>query len=128
MDDREFERLVEAAIETLPQEFLEKLKNVAVVVEDLPTPSQIKKLRERGGTGLLLGLYEGVPQTKRRHYGVGGTLPDKITVFKESLMAISPTRLDLITNVRNTVIHEIAHHFGMDEKMVRDAEKSKLRK
>lgn len=122
MNDEEFHQLVDAAVASIPEEFLQKLDNVAVVVEDLPTPSQLQKLRARGERGFLLGLYEGVPQTKRRYYGIGGQLPDKITIFRRPLLAISRTKVDLMIKVRNTVIHEIAHHFGMNEEQVRGAE------
>lgn len=121
MDDKEFHQLVDAAVASIPEEFLQKLDNVAVVVEDWPTPNQLQKLRARGERGFLLGLYEGVPQTRRRHYGIGGQLPDKITIFRKPLLAISRTKVDLMVRVRKTVIHEIAHHFGMDEEQVREA-------
>lgn len=122
MKDEEFEMIVDAAVASIPEEFAKRLENVAVVVSDFPTHSQLQVLRARREHGLLLGLYQGVPQTKRRHYGVGGQLPDKITIFKRPLLAISRNKVDLITKVRNTVIHEIAHHFGMDENQVREAE------
>lgn len=122
MNDDEFEKIVDAAVASIPEEFRKRLENVAVVVSDFPTPSQLQILRSRGEGGLLLGLYQGVPQTKRRSYGIGGQLPDKITIFKKPLLTISRDKVDLINNVRNTVIHEIAHHFGMDETQVREAE------
>ena len=122
MTDEEFGKIVDEAIASIPAEFLDKLDNVAVIVEDVPTLHQIRKLRSRGVHGFLLGLYEGVPQTKRRHYGVGGQLPDKITIFRKPILAIARTSDDLIKIVKNTVIHEIAHHFGMDETQVREAE------
>lgn len=125
MNDEEFHQLVDEAVASIPEQFLQKLDNVAVVVEDLPTPNQLQKLRARGERGFLLGLYEGVPQTKRRHYGVGGQLPDKITIFRRPLQAISRTKGDLMIRVRKTVIHEIAHHFGIDEEQVREAEKKR---
>ena len=71
---------------------------------------------------MLLGLYEGVPQTRRGRYGIGGHLPDKITIFKIPIERIARSKVHLIQIVVNTVRHEIAHHFGMDEHRVRDAE------
>jgi predicted Zn-dependent protease with MMP-like domain len=118
MDDKEFEYLVERAIETIPEEFKDKLENVSIVVADWPSRYQLSKV---GGKGFLLGLYEGVPQTKRGRYGVGGVLPDKITIFKIPILRISRTIEDVITQVRETVIHEVGHHFGLNEKEIRKA-------
>jgi len=124
MDDQEFENLVHEAIDSLPKEFLAKMENVAVVIEDWPNQHQIEKLRQKNQGGLILGLYEGVPQTKRGNYGVGPTLPDKITIFKQPLFSISNTIDQLTKNVKNTVIHEIAHHFGLNDE---DIKKTKNR-
>lgn len=116
----DFEAIVNEAIATIPKEFLEKLNNVTVVIEDEPNARQIETLRVRGTPTLLLGLYEGTPQIVRPRYSAA--LPDKITIFKKSLEAIAHSREDLHRLVRSTVLHEIAHHFGMDEAAVRKAE------
>ena len=115
MDDSDFENAIAQAIKDLPQEFKDKLDNVAIVAADWPTEAQLQVLTKRGERGLLLGLYQGIPQTKRRNYGVGPTLPDKITFFKYPLLRISQSYEDTIVNIKKTVIHEIAHHFGMSE-------------
>jgi len=122
MLDEEFEKLVDEAIASIPKEFLKKLDNVSIFIEDLPSADQLWKLKMRPGSSFLFGLYEGVPQTKRRYYGVGATMPDKITIFKNPLMAVARSAEDLKLMVKNTVWHEIAHHFGMDEHRVRKAE------
>lgn len=122
MNDEEFAKIVEAAVKNIPEEFQDKLENVSILVEDLPTPNQLNKLRARGERGMLLGLYEGVPQTRRGRYGIGGHLPDKITIFRLPIERIARSKIHLIQIVVNTVKHEIAHHFGMDEQQVRDAE------
>jgi len=122
MDDKDFEYLVERAIETIPEEFREKLENVSIVVSDWPSRYQIAKV---GGKGFLLGLYEGVPQTRRGRYGVGGVLPDKITIFKIPILRISKTLDDVVGQVRETVIHEIGHHFGLGEEEIRRAVRQK---
>ena len=110
-----FEALVEEALDDLPEAILAMLDNVAVVVADAPTPAQ---LREAGGLGqgeLLLGLYEGIPLTER-----GGAynmiLPDKITLFQRSLEAVCPDDETLRREVQVTVVHEIAHHFGISDR------------
>ena len=123
MDDIEFNRLVEKAIEDLPKEFSEKLENVSIIIQDYPTISQINNLMKRGEHGMLLGLYEGVPQTRRGNYGIGGSLPDKISIFKIPLLMISKTLEEVEKNVKDTVIHEIGHHFGMSESEIRKAQK-----
>lgn len=123
MDDDEFESIVNKAVEDLPQEFQEKLNNVAIVVADWPTKGEIQKLFRRGERGLLLGLYQGIPQTKRRNYGVGPTLPDKITIFKYPILRISGSYEEAKVNIKDTVIHEIAHHFGMSEEDIRKAKR-----
>lgn len=118
----EFLDVVNYEIENLPQEFKNKLDNVSIQVEDLPTEFQYRKIYKSGRGGLLLGLYEGIPQTKRRNYGIGGTMPDKITLFRIPLMQISEDLASLKRNIKSTLLHEIAHHFGMDEDAVRKAQ------
>jgi len=123
MDDSDFERIISEAVAGLPQEFKGKLNNVAIVAADFPTSRQLEVLARRGERGLLLGLYEGIPQTKRRNYGVGPTLPDKITIFKYPLLQISRSYEEAAENIRNTVIHEIAHHFGFSEEQIKKAKR-----
>ncbi len=113
MDEEKFRQLVGEAVDSLPQVYAEKLNNVAVVVEDLPTPEQRAKLR-LPPWALLFGLYEGVPQTKRGNYAM--VLPDKITIFKNSILAVSRSEEEIKAQVRATVIHEIGHHFGLSDK------------
>jgi predicted Zn-dependent protease with MMP-like domain len=122
MDINEFEELVDKGIAEIPQKFLKKLKNVAVVVEEEPNQEQIKKLKLRKNY-TLFGLYEGVPQTKRGVYY--SALPDKITIFKNSIEQYARTPDEIKEMVKNTVWHEIAHHFGSDEKKLHDIEKNR---
>ena len=116
----EFEKIVKEGIKAIPEKFLQKLDNVAIVVEDEPTPAQKKKLNIHSNW-TLFGLYEGVPQTSR---GANYTavLPDKITIFQKPIEAAARNEKDIKEMVKNTVWHEIAHHFGMDEVRVRQAE------
>ncbi|KKR10276.1 MAG: hypothetical protein UT39_C0021G0018 [Candidatus Woesebacteria bacterium GW2011_GWA1_39_21] len=115
MRDSEFKIIVEGAIAGIPKEFRDRIENVSIVISDYPSIEQLKSARVVSGNATLLGLYEGVPQTKRGHYGIGGALPDKITIFKNPILSISGSYNEAIVNIRNTVIHEIAHHFGMSE-------------
>lgn len=118
MNDDEFQKLVDEAVVSIPKEFLEKLENVAIVIEDWPNSHQLRNLK-LSKNNLLFGLYEGVPQTRRGRYGIGATLPDKITIFKLPLMMVSGDYQMLKKNVADTVVHEIAHHFGMSEDDIR---------
>ena len=121
MTYEKFEKLVSEGIDAIDEKFLKKLKNVEIVIEDDPTPQQLEKLRLRGA--LLFGLYEGIPQTKREQYGQ--VLPDKITIFKNPIERVFQNPQDIKKAVADTVWHEIAHHFGMDEKQVRQAEQKR---
>jgi len=116
----EFEKIVKQGIKAIPEKFLLKLDNVAIVIEDEPTLAQKKKLNLRPGW-TLFGLYEGVPQAKRGT-NYSASLPDKITIFQKPIEAAARDEKDIKEMVKNTVWHEIAHHFGMDEVRVRQAE------
>lgn len=121
-----FEKIVAKGIEAIPEEFLKKLSNVVIVFEDEPTSEQRKKLKMRSGF-FLLGLYEGVPQAGR---GAGYTavLPDKITIFKNAIESLARDEDEMREMVKNTVWHEIAHHFGMGEERVRRVEAKRKNK
>jgi len=117
LSQKQFEKIVDEAVAEVPQKFLDKLDNVAIVVEDIPSRDQLLKLGVKRVI-LLLGLYQGVPQIKR--WGRGGMLPDKITIFKRPIEYLSSTEEDVKRIVRDTVKHEIAHHFGMSEEEIRN--------
>ena len=121
MERDAFEELVEQAIEEIPEKFLARLKNVAIVIEDEPSKEQIKKLKLRRDLALL-GLYEGVPLI-RRGSGYGLVLPDKISIFKNSIELVSRSPEEIKELVKNTVRHEIAHHFGSGEAGAKKAAK-----
>ncbi len=112
MDEKRFRELVVVALDSLPSEFAKRMNNVSVVVEDAPSPQQLQKLK-LSPWALLLGLYEGVPQTERGNYS--GVLPDKITIFKNSIERVSRSEEEIKAQVRAAVIHEIGHHFGLSE-------------
>ena len=121
MDRERFEWLVARAVETLPEEFITRLENIDVVVEDYPTHSQLASVGLRRGQDLL-GLYEGVPLTKRgAHYGL--VPPDKITIFQKPIEAKCRYEAEIIAEIEKVVRHEIAHHFGIGEARLRQIEK-----
>jgi len=121
MDRERFEWLVSRAIEALPDEFISRLENVDVVVEDYPTQSQLTRTGlKRGQT--LLGLYEGVPQTKRgAHYGL--VPPDKITIFRKPIEAKCRYNAEITNEIQRVVKHEIAHHFGIGDARLEQLER-----
>jgi len=113
MDRERFEQVVARAIDSLPEEFRTKLENIDVVVDDWPTRGQLARVGlKRGQT--LLGLYEGVPLTKRgRHYGL--VPPDKITIFQKPIEAKCRDDTEIAAEIQRVVRHEIAHHFGIGD-------------
>lgn len=119
MEIERFEQLVNEGIKDIPQKFLDKLDNVGIIVEDDPTPEQLKKLKVRKNY-VLFGLYEGIPKIKRWSYA--DVLPDKITIFKNPIEKSAQSEKEIKNIIKETVWHEIAHHFGMDEEEVRAAE------
>ncbi|MCK9578758.1 metallopeptidase family protein [bacterium] len=122
MDKKSFEKIVEEGIKMIPQEFLNKMNNIVIVVENNPTVEQIKKIKMRKDQ-VLFGLYEGIPKTKRVAYGQ--VIPDKITIFKNQIESVSKVEEKIKEIVKDTVWHEIGHHFGMTEEQIRAAEKKK---
>lgn len=100
---------MEAALKGLPAAFLEKLQNIVVVVRPRPTKEQAKEFGED-----LYGLYEGVP-LDQRGTGYSGAMPDKVTIFRDFLEEDFGTKEEIAEEVRLTVMHELAHHFGMDD-------------
>jgi predicted Zn-dependent protease with MMP-like domain len=103
-----FARLVDDAVAGLPRDFLPYLRDVQISVADVPPPDPVGH-----GDEILLGLYEGVPRTERDTHPP--VLPDRITLFRRPLEARARNRRDLSELVRHTVIHEVAHHFGIDD-------------
>ncbi|MFH1841468.1 MAG: metallopeptidase family protein [Candidatus Nealsonbacteria bacterium] len=121
MNQEKFKTLVEKALEELPKNIQKAMDNVAVVIEDFPSKDDLKKT----GTsieGNLLGLYQGVPKTAWGR-GFGMQLPDKITIFQNPIENFSSSFEEIQELVKIVVWHEIAHHFGFNEKKVRELEK-----
>ncbi len=114
LSSRAFDRLVDTAVTSLPPGLLDYLDNVEVTVEDVPPEDAL----EDGQEVVLLGLYQGVPQPER----VFGApmLPDRITIYRRPLELRARSRADLAELVRETVVHEIAHHFGIDDDRLDD--------
>jgi len=108
-----FADLASDALASLPPEVHAWLENVQVVVEDRPTRAQIRETGVPCGE-TLLGLYEGTPRTDRTSdYGL--VLPDKVTLFRAPILDLCDTETEVAREVRRTVLHELAHHFGIDD-------------
>ena len=119
--DKEFETLIARAMDELPQEYIANMDNVAVVYASDPTPEQLAKQGVRENQ-LLLGLYEGIPLTARLSSSYSGVLPDKITLFKHPLIAVSSSADDFYEHIKRTLWHEIAHHYGLDHTDIHNRE------
>ena len=119
--DREFDSLIQRALGELPHEYIDNLNNVAITYAEHPTDEQLTKQGVRQGS-LLLGLYEGIPLTAR---GAGYTfvLPDKITLFKQTLLGVSYDDVSFYEQIKRTLWHEIAHHYGLDHNHIHELER-----
>ena len=102
LDEAEFEALVVDALDQIPEALGQLVDNVAVVIED------------RHPTEDILGLYDGVPLTEREDYG-GLVMPDRITIYRLPICEMCTTRAEVVDEVLVTVVHELAHHFGIDD-------------
>ena len=121
MEPEEFEKFVQEVFDHLPPPFRDAIENVHIVVEDRPPRGTGARVGYRPGT-LLLGLYEGVPLTKRgTSYGMYAVVPDKITLYRENIRAVAPSEEEMRGVIRDTLIHEIGHYFGMNERQIRAA-------
>jgi predicted Zn-dependent protease with MMP-like domain len=109
-----FERLVVEALDSLPPFFQEKMSNVEVLVEDEPSAELLAEMEMDPAEDTLLGLYQGIPLTERYNYNL--VMPDTITLYQKPIEAVAGGDFGRIrAEVRQTVIHEIAHHFGIDD-------------
>jgi predicted Zn-dependent protease with MMP-like domain len=110
MSEADFEAAVSDALDQIPPELAKTMNNVAIFIEDDYTPQP----GEDPDT-VLLGLYEGVPLTERDSWWDAGSLPDRITIYRKPILDICESREDVIDEVTVTVVHEIAHHFGISD-------------
>lgn len=121
LTDKQFDSLITKAMDELPQEYITGLDNVAIVMADTPTPEQVEKMKLREHT-ILLGLYEGIPLTQRGN-GYTFVLPDKITLFKHSILRVVRNEDELFEQIKRTLWHEIAHYYGLDHDRIHALER-----
>jgi predicted Zn-dependent protease with MMP-like domain len=113
----DFDAVIDSALEKLPPVFADQLGSVAIVVEEEPTRDQLASVRAGG----LFGLYQGVPRTR---WGVDGApIPSKITLFRGPLTRANRDPARLAAAIRDTLHHEIAHHFGIDDSRLRELQR-----
>lgn len=115
VEPERFRQLVADALDSIPEELGRLMENIAVFVEDWPTRDQLA-----GRRGTLLGLYEGVDLTRRSPLSYGGVMPDRITVFRGPIAHMASCEEELIQLVDSTVVHEVAHHFGISDARLRE--------
>lgn len=108
----EFEALVEQALDGLPEEFSEMLDNVVVLVEEEPDPEDLEAMGFPPGEELF-GLYQGVPLAQRDTFYTA--LPDRVIIYRGPILRHCESRREVLREVRDTVVHELGHHFGMEE-------------
>lgn len=120
MTRQEFHRLVEEALDDIPPRFREAMKNIAIVVEDSPSPALLAEM-ELEPPDSLYGLYQGTPLTERG-WGYGNTLPDRVTLFQGPIEEDSRDTEDIIVCIAETLIHEIGHYFGLSEEEIEEIE------
>jgi predicted Zn-dependent protease with MMP-like domain len=117
MKREHFVKVVEEALDSLPQEFRSRIQNVAVLVEDLP-PNQ-RSLRPGQQRRLLLGVFHGVPTTKKSTFDLPSG-PDHIVLYQKNIEAVCSSEAEVREQIRLTVIHELGHYFGLDEEQLKD--------
>ncbi|QQG50697.1 MAG: metallopeptidase family protein [Candidatus Saccharibacteria bacterium] len=118
LTDERFDQLITRAMDELPQKYITGLENVAIIYEDEPSSQQKEKMK-LDNNHLLLGLYEGIPLTHRGN-GYSFVLPDKITLFKHSILAVVQNEEELFEQIKRTLWHEIAHYYGLDHARIEE--------
>ena len=117
MQREHFVKVVEEALDSLPEEFRSRIRNVAVLVEDMP-PDQ-PSARPGQPRRLLLGLFHGVPTTRKSIFDLP-TGPDYVVLYQKNIEAVCSTEAEVREQIRRTLIHEMGHYFGMDEEQLKD--------
>jgi predicted Zn-dependent protease with MMP-like domain len=116
LTDERFDQLITRAMDELPQKYITGLDNVAIIYADDPSEEQKQKMK-LDSHHLLLGLYEGIPLTQRGN-GYSFVLPDKITLFKNSILAVVRSEEELFEQIKRTLWHEIAHYYGLNHNRI----------
>jgi predicted Zn-dependent protease with MMP-like domain len=120
MTREQFEHIAQAAFDSLPGDFTDRVENVYIVVEDYPSDDVLEKVHSDRYS--LLGLYQGIPLTQRgQWYGMTPTLPDKISLYQKNIEAVCRDEEEVEARIVEVLFHELGHYFGMNEAQVRKA-------
>ncbi len=119
VSEEEFQQLMERAMDSVPKNFKSRMDNIVFIAEQYPSSNDLARLDMKDGR-YLLGLYSGIPYTHRSTW-YGSTTPDRIILFQKNIEAICGTKEELMDKVKEVVIHEIAHYFGMTDEQIRKA-------
>lgn len=119
VSEEEFQQMMDAAIETIPEDFKDKINNLAFIAEQYPTDSDLGRVGLKDKYSLL-GLYSGIPYTYRNTWYMGVT-PDRIILFQKNIEGLCNSIDELKEKIREVVVHEVAHYFGMNEDEIRRA-------
>jgi predicted Zn-dependent protease with MMP-like domain len=128
LEPGEFGELVDRAVEELPEMFRRRLDNISIAVEDYPSDEVLGSMRPRPPRHGLLGVYIGVPYTVRPGFPVSGMMPDHIELYQRNIESVCRTREEVVEQVRQTLIHEVGHYFGLDERTLRRLESAGKRR
>jgi predicted Zn-dependent protease with MMP-like domain len=119
MERRRFTEVVEEVLDSLPDEFRSRIRNVAVLVEDLPQGQPPLKSGQPRPRKLLLGIFHGIPTTRKSVFNLP-TGPDHIILYQRNIEAVCSSEAEIRHQIRQTVVHELGHYFGMSEEQLRD--------
>ncbi len=118
LNDEEFEDVIEDAMNAIPEGFSQYLREVVIDVEEMPDEATCRELRLRDPR-TLLGLYRGTPLTQR-HVEAPYRFPERIVIYQQNIERICRTREQMVDQIRRTVLHEVGHHFGLNERQLRE--------
>ena len=119
MERERFTKVVEQVLDSLPEQFRERINNLAIMVEDRPPKSMSPKRHGAARTGLVLGVYQGIPATQRSVFDLLHG-PDRIVLYQKNIEAVCSNEAEIRHEIRQTVLHELGHYFGMDEAQLKD--------
>lgn len=124
MTRNKFEEIAGLAVSELPEEFRRKLENIAVTIEDYPSGDILSSLKPRPRRDQLLGIYIGIPYNRRPPYPISGAMPERIELYQKNIESICSNDEEIVFQIKETIIHEIGHYFGLSEEMLEDLQDS----
>lgn len=124
MTRNKFEEIAGQAISELPEEFRRKLENIAVTIENWPSDDILSSLDPRPRRNQLLGIYIGIPYNRRPPYPISGAMPERIELYQKNIESICSNDDQVVFQIKETIIHEIGHYFGLSEEMLEDLQDS----